>query len=259
MERPSLFALLALLFTPSCVLVIGDWDHARAQVERDDQFDADGVSRLRVECRNGSIQVARGGEDIACHAKLTATARDAEGAERLAAEMFVTAERSGDLLRIYVDAPAEARNWSAAMRLSVPAGLALDLDTSNGRVVVEDSFSSIRAETSNASIQVLCDGDAELETSNASVRLAGTPRTFDIRTSNASAAVELAGDWSGRGKVRTSNGSITIDCAGRLRCATAASTSNGSVHGVRDLRGEPGVGDLVLRTSNASIRVNEQL
>ncbi len=259
MERPSLLALLALLFTPSCVIVIGDWDRESARVERDYQFQADGVSRLRVECRNGSIRVAQGGPEIDCLAKLTASSVDYDEANRLASAMAVRSERSGDLLRLFVEVPEDATGWSASMSLKVPAGLALDLDTSNGRIVVADTFSTIRADTSNASIQVHCDGDAELDTSNGSVRLVGLPETFDIHTSNASATVDLSGDWNGYGQVKTSNGGITINCAGKLRCATSTTTSNGSIRGARDLRGEPEVGELVLRTSNASIRVNEQL
>ncbi len=259
MERPSLLALLALLFTPSCVIVIGDWDRESAKITRVDQFEVDGASKLRVECRNGSIRVAQGGGQVECQTDLTASADSREEANHLVEEMFVTSERKGELLRIYVDVPPAADGWSASMQLQVPAGLALDLDTSNGRIVVEDSFSSVRADTSNGSINVRCDGVAELETSNGSVKLAGMPERFDIHTSNASATVNLAGDWNGEGKIKTSNGSITVNCAGQVRCATTSSTSNGSIKGVRDLRGEPDVGELVLRTSNASIRVHEQL
>ena len=259
MERPSLFALLALLFTPSCVIVIGDFDRESARVQRSAEFDTQGASTLRVECRNGSITVAQGGPTVEVDATLTVNGPDRAEANRMADQLELRSHREDDVLRVFVDVPDDASGWSATMQLRVPAGMALDLDSSNGKIVLQDSFPSVRAETSNGTIIARCDGEAWLDTSNGRVQLIGAPQSFWIDTSNAGVTVDLAGDWNGKGEVRTSNGPIRLNCSGRVRCATTARTSNGPVTGVRDLRGEPGVGELTLRTSNASITVSEAL
>lgn len=256
MARPSVLALPVLLFTSSCVIAIGDGAREQAREERHATFALDGAATVRVEGRNGSLRVVQGGGgEIDCEALLTAWADTRLEAEDELAAMAVVAERSGSVLRIHVDIPPGLHRWAAAMNLRVPAGIALDLDTSNGRIVVEDPFPTVRADTSNAAVEVRCAGRAELATSNGSVALSGPVADFDIHTSNASVTVDLIGDWSGRGEVRTSNGAIALSCSGRLRAAATASTSNGRIRGVENLRREAG-GFLVLRTSNADITLS---
>lgn len=242
MTRLAVCSLFAPLLLPACIVVVGDWGQVSAEAERDSSHPLAGATELRVESRNGSITVVRGeGDTVECHALMSASAGDYEEAAELAAAMRVEATRTGDGLRLKVVEPRGGwRHWGASLRLAVPAGVGLSLATSNGHLEIGAGFGPVRADTSNAS-----------------VRLAGGDADFAIRTSNGHVEVELPDGWAGNGSVETSNGGISVRCDGRLRCAVAAATSNGRVHRTRPDASGQEVGRLVLATSNASIRVEE--
>ncbi|MFW6195000.1 MAG: DUF4097 family beta strand repeat-containing protein, partial [Chloroflexota bacterium] len=110
-----------------------------------------------------------------------------------------------------------------------------NLDTSNGRIDVEDFQGTVRAETSNGTISFLgslaAGGENALETSNGSVtvRLTGDPHIdLDAATSNGRVESELPIDAQTRERdrivgrigeggtvlrIRTSNGSINLEQA----------------------------------------------
>ncbi|HEX9794201.1 MAG TPA: hypothetical protein VGC54_09495 [Planctomycetota bacterium] len=265
MNLPRLLLLPLLCAVPSCTISFGTENHS-AERQENFAFDPQNALRLRVEDRNGSIEVRHGGPRIDAEVLFRATAADPETARDRVDRAEFTAHHEGDTLVLRVTHPDEERHVGARLTLQVPAGMRLDLDTSNAKIRVRDPYANVVASTSNGSIDVDCaGGPAQLASSNGSVTLRGTPTSFDVTTSNASIHLDLDGDFAGDGSARTSNGSISLELGGLLHSGLSTKTSNGKVSVDESLRAPSsfrGAGssahNVDLHTSNASISVRQR-
>lgn len=193
--------------------------------------DAAGVT-VRVEMFNGSIKV-RVGDAGKVHAEVQTTGVGASQSEaeadRAKIEVKLTTDASGAVLlqAVYTPKPTSPDNRSASAVVDVPAGVALDLHTSNGEVT-----------TTGVS------GGVTVDTSNGAVTLSGLAAGADVRTSNGAVSV----DGTGLMQIETSNGKVAVRGEGT---SVRAHTSNGDV----TYEGSFGDGAQVIETSNAAITV----
>ena len=182
--------------------------------------------------------------------------------------------QSGDVVTIKAEQKGRGtisggRSPGADIEVTVPAGTVVDLRTSNGRIEVRGTESPGSVETSNGQIVLEnIGGDFTAETSNGSIEANQSKGSVDLRTSNGS--ITYTGELlpGTRNEMRTSNGGITVRLQGSPSVKLDASTSNGSITsdhpikatstGDNRLIGTIGDGEaeLLLRTSNASVRVN---
>jgi hypothetical protein len=141
------------------------------------------------------------------------------------------------------------------------------LDTSNGAIDVYDSSGTLTADTSNGRIEVVrFVGDLRLDTSNGEMWLEQVAGTVSAETSNGS--VHYTGTPTvGANRIRTSNGSVTVRVPLDASIAFNASTSSGKIRSSLALAGDtegnewsaqlnpPANVTLDLRTSNGTIRI----
>lgn len=276
MRSAALISLLLPAFTTSCVIELGDFGGVKASKEDTLSYSpSTAVSEIFIDTFNGGVTVAVGeGGTVQGTSKAWASSSStAKAQERLATMNWSFAEEGGGRVVLRMGQPASggSNNAGASAKLTVPAGVRVLVDTSNGPVEIIGAFpyawvdtsnapvriegaTDVDVDTSNAPVIVVASGKIQIDTSNAPVTYNGSSRDFLIDTSNAPVEVGLQGDWNGEGVVDTSNGSIRLSCSGLLQCELQHRTSNGKLH----LDG-PAVsgagGKLELDTSNGSINV----
>lgn len=272
----ALLPTIALLSLGSCVFIMND--QVKATVSRDYEMPAANIQTLRVETYNGSIFISEGSASrVECTADFYASASTQADAEAHLTEMTVTSSRDGDTLFLKVPKHSKlgTNNNGAKLRLKVPAGIEVDLFSSNGSVEAEIPFHAPQVRTSNGNVTVQAlsgpvsvktsngvivvddwqaPTKAELTSSNGAVYYTGGALDFNIQTSNGSVKLQLPDGWDGNGVVHTSNSNVTVDCQGTIHAKVSTRTSNGSsrVSGA-DADGD---GRLKIETSNGNIRVN---
>ncbi len=227
--------LWILLAAPVALLVTGCHVlRERAEIVEHKSQDLSGISQVRVETKNGAVDISgdEGKTDIDVHVTKFAHGRTQEEARQNAEAISVEVRRESPdspVLLVIVDVPRELRRKSAGAHLdiSLPPRVALEIRTSNGRVEVTGTEGLVDVVTSNGKVEVShVSGDVEVATSNGSIVVA---------------------DVVGSAKLRSSNGRITLE---RVEAETiVAKTSNGPIHAI-DVSGSAEI-----ETSNGSIEL----
>ncbi len=246
-----------------------------------DNFTVAGSVTLKVDTLGGRIEVAAGSDNLV---QVRAELRDIRRVEYEAIqsgdEIIVTAEKKHSWW-------FPAGNTAADIYVTVPAGTALRLDTSNGDIrvqgttrggIVNTSNGAIRLEevqgdfeanTSNGAIEVNgMQGSAALKTSNGRVTLTGATGEFNVKTSNGAITFSGVLTPGGSSRLVTSNGRIEAELLGSPSVSIDASTSNGEVEhpdlailatdtDSDRLAGTVGAGeaDLYIETSNGDVLI----
>jgi hypothetical protein len=212
-------------------LVLGDMKEP-AEAIADVSFElSPNVHRLTIETFNGSLEVIERAaqEDgdrnalVTGQSKIWTRGKTEEEALAKLAEMDWVYRESGDEAFITLSRPSgRTGNTGGQLRkLMVPAGLTIQLETSNGNI-----------------------------------DLTGACENFALDTSNGRITVQLTENWSGRGTADSSNGRIAVRCDGKLDCSVDMATSNGKPKVLGPpLSEDSGTGSLRLRTSNGHITV----
>ena len=252
---------------------------------RQDSFRVEGIPTLVVENFNGMVEVV--GDSADDGVEVTAEIRHPELVEYLAMQ-----EGETILLRAKPSGRRSFLGWrflnrGAYIRVSLPRKANVDVQTTNGRVVVRriEGVGTVRTSngrieadavignfemrTSNSRINgTRLDGEFRLGTSNGRIEVLDGRGTFDAETSNG--RIRFRGEILSRKESRlvTSNGSIDATLMGEPSLRVSARTSNGSIVCDREIevRGERrkrhlegvvggGEGVLTLRTSNGSITI----
>lgn len=188
------------------------------------------VMELNLETRNGHIRVLPGsGKNYTLQVKAVVRADNEEAArEKKDRSLQLKTDERSFVFR------ATDRDVMASLVLTVPRDLLyrLDLDTSNGRIEVEDLVTQevrgdtsngrivyngvkgrvLKGDTSNGRIEMMEVEAEELQadTSNGSIFMAGTARRFHCDTSNGSITIEPTFKGDGEIRTDTSNGRIRI-------------------------------------------------
>jgi DUF4097 and DUF4098 domain-containing protein YvlB len=135
--------------------------------------------------------------------------------------------------------------------IKVPAAVMLhNIETTNGKIHVENCRGNLNTGTTNGSIEVYnFIGNVDAESSNGKLTINNIDGKVNLGTSNGS--IRVTGS-PGLTKAHTSNGSIKVEMA-KLENDLTLSSSNASIKLYLDKKIKA---DVEARTSNASIKVN---
>jgi len=257
----SLFAALSCFIAGGCITVNSPRASSTGAQRTSVTLNAaaTGAAQLEVRSTNGRIEVRRDPslETVEVEAEIRCVGETQEEAdERLAAARLLATQGDDGTVRVHVELPpmrgGRARHPSDGARISVRTAMAgaVDLETSNGAIVVEGMTGSLRAETGNGAITIEGhDGPVRLSTSNGAIRarriglpaeldtsngrieaefVAGAKGSVSARTSNGAVELVLPADWSGTVAARTSNGRITME-GGSRATSTEVGRSRGTM------------------------------
>ncbi len=268
MKRISVALLLTalMLFLSGCYLDIsGLWLGSSVTGVWEGQLELEG-ERLIVQGFNGDITVEvwdRPDIDV----------RINWAARRHIPDFQPVVDINSNYTRIIWDKSVEEIN-GLSYTISVPAGIELELITSNGKITVSGQpLGTLTARSSNGSVLVTNSGEGELavRTSNGLVRIEDWLGDIDCTTSNGAIHAHLGLATDQHHKLTTSNGSINIVLDRNSAFYFNASTSNSSISS--NLNGrwniQPtgtnfsgvyngGGAEIVARTSNSSISVRSR-
>jgi DUF4097 and DUF4098 domain-containing protein YvlB len=193
--------------------------------------------------------------DIEVRAEKNARAESSEAAQALLEGIRLVHESAGAALEVEVDVP---RKWNRRgyvnLELRVPRGLSTEIVASNGRVVIESLRGSVRAKSSNGSVDITdVVGDIEVATSNAKVCCSCTRGRLVARSSNGKIELE---DHCGSVDASTSNGLIRASLEEMGSEGVSLATSNGRI--VLDLP-EAVDAEVDIRVDNGVIRNDREL
>lgn len=273
-------SLVAACALSSCVFVLND--NERAYETRNYTFDGSGVKLVEVYTYNGSLALdvnRTNATEVNCDARFYATGKTEQIAQDRLIEMTVIGSREADTLRLEVPKHSVlgTSNVGARLKLELPAGVRVNLRTSNGNVDFASPFDQPIVRTSNGNVNLRAasgpikvttsngrvdvqDWDApgvvEIKSSNGGIDYLGGSLDFELVTSNGPVHLELPAGWNGKGYVHSSNGNVHIQSKGRLHADMSASTSNGrvSVSGP-EMDGE---GKITVETSNGMVHVEHK-
>lgn len=248
--------------------------------------------QFATKTHNGGIKVT-GGETEKCDitAKITAKADTEEDAKKLAEQVKIIFERSGDKLTAKVVKPKVIDNKyvGVSFNITLPKQTSLELVTHNGAVIIKEIDGDIEARTHNGAVyaggvkgdllltthngEIRCDGvlgDVKLQTHNGGINCQGVTGNVELSTHNGGAEVVYSADAGPavNASLTTHNGSIKFKAPQGLSAKVEASTHNGSVHtdipitvvgkiSKNKLNGTIGSGEgkLYLKTHNGSIKI----
>jgi len=202
-----------------------------------------GIETVRITTRNGSITV--GVDDSLLEAliegtKTAAGETDEEAATRLD-EIEIRVEPNADDATI-LEVEAILPVLSGSIRdkvdfvITLPRGVDLELDCTNGDIEVEGNEGSVDADAANGAIDVTDNtGDVEANSSNGALTLLDIVGSVVGETANGQIAVKVTMPDNGTVDVKTNNGRITMDIAEEATASLDLQTSNGTI--LADLQG----------------------
>ena len=211
---------------------------------------------VRVQNANGRIRVI--GEDrpdVEVIATKVGRAESDVSAGALVREIRVLCGLVGGALEVEVDVP---RRWNrrghAHLELRVPRGTSVEVSSSNGKIGVENLCGTVRARSSNGSVDVTgIVGDIDVSASNAKVCCSCTQGHLVARSSNGKIQLE---DHRGSIDASTSNGLIVAEVEELGREGVLLATSNGRI--VLELPASVDA-DVDIRVDNGTIRNDREL
>ena len=275
MGKISIFFLLPLLLD-SCVVIDLSDDNVKFEKREIKNFSISNLSKLKVRNENGDIESRAWDEDyIRITFEKSATGRDKSDAEENIRDIKIDIYEDTDpkTLVVYVKTPKfTGTSYVCNVILNVPNSIYLDLESSNGSIIVEGSNNGINCETSNGSINIQdTEGDANLTTSNGKIIVKNHYGEIYGKTSNGEINVDMVLPEKGKCVLKTSNGTITLSIPATTSATIEASTSNGKIEivnldvsiikiGKSELKGEMGKGEgyINLETSNGRILVKKR-
>ena len=243
--------------------------------------------QFATKTHNGEIKVT-GAQTEKCDitAKITARADTTENAKKLAEQVKIKFERSGDKLTSKIEKP---KYVGVSLYITLPKQTGLDLITHNGAIVINQIDGDIEARTHNGAVraggingsvvltthngEIRCDGvlgDAKLQTHNGGINCNGVTGKVELSTHNGGAKVVYSEDAAPavNASLTTHNGGIELKTPKGLSAKVEASSHNGSVHTdipitvvgkirKNKLNGTIGSGEghLFLKTHNGSINI----
>lgn len=161
------FSLLIVAFSFGCGNID---DICKAKYEKTEHLSAPLAQGQTLELRNNVGEITITGADVAeCSitAAITAKAKTEEDAEKLAEEVRIKLEPSGDKLYIKVEKPADKFGQSIIIdfNITVPKQTALQLATDVGEIKIENITKSIKTETDVGAVYCKeITGDVDIET-----------------------------------------------------------------------------------------------
>lgn len=249
-------------------------------VEQDDDFTVEGTPTLDVRTENGFIEIKTGVDgEVHVHVNL-------RGTDKIDYE--VTQGGNTITVEAQIDQAGWFSNVGADITITTPVNTKVELDTSNGRIVVDGIQGSGDIQTSNGRISLqnvkgdfdastsngrinldMMEGTAKLKSSNGAIDLENVSGEFDASTSNGSISFKGRMIAGSDNRLTSSNGKVNVELWTPISISLDAATSNGDVDcempilatKTEDdhLVGKIGDGgtDLYIRTSNSDVNIKE--
>jgi len=236
-------------------------------------INAAGVNELQIRSHNGEIVYA--GDQDSPEIKVTAVKKGGGRSEEQAAEAL-------EAIEVFVE-PADdgvqklgwrwkgdkRLNWSAQVNFEIagPAGVALDIETHNGRVNVSGADASAHIVTHNGRIGAEVGGDTlYARTHNGAISATFAGKSATLLTHNGGIDAALAAVGSVGGKIETHNGSVEVEFGPQAGSKVLCQTHNGRIKSELPGAGKPAsrrletvVGEggdpLTVSTHNGAIRL----
>ena len=218
-------ALIALALAASaCDVNIGEHglsmglSAGKAQNEWTKTYTVSPGGRLEIVNINGVINAAPAtGGQIEVRAERIAKGSNDEAAQELLKQIEIVETASADLVRIETKAPrqsfgrsgSEVRYW-----VKVPAGLAVNFETVNGGVRLENLDGQVVASTTNGGVKGSgLKGQVKASTTNGGVDIAMSEVTgeIDLDTTNGGIRLTLPRTTRAHVEARCTNGGVSID------------------------------------------------
>ena len=199
-ESGLVFCLCLLTLLSNGCINMGDAFKAKYERTENVSVPAADVAELDVETNVGSITVT--GADVTdCDitAEITVKAKTKEEAQKLAEEVEIEVETSGDKLTIKAKKPAALKKRSLAVdfKITAPKRLKLSCSTHVGTVKVSDIQGPIKANVNVGSIicrQVFADVELESNVGDVKVKYAGSaPRACNAEITTNVGSIEFTG------------------------------------------------------------------
>jgi hypothetical protein len=259
-------ALAVLLLLPSAACLSSFSDTLERPFTR--TFEASGASLVRVRVAGGGITVTTGDSDHV-DARLTARVRTNSESEadswlsdydvvleRQGSEIVVSARRKPG--RVWTQVFGDHGQVQFSAELTVPAGIAVDLDTSGGSIRVEGRRTGpVKADTSGGGITIDGgSGDIDADTSGGGIRIGEalgqlradtSARTVALDTSGGGIKIGIDPRASLRIGAETSGGGVSVDGLDLTRLVRERQRITGTLNA--------GDGTLRAQTSGGSIRI----
>ncbi len=224
-RRPVLAVLALAGLAAACDVSVGeggfsmDLAHGRAKDTWTRDYAVEPGARLELINVNGRISAEpAAGDRVELSAERTARASTDEAARELLGRIEMREEVGPSKVRVEVRQPRTFGMSGAEMvwTVKVPAGVVVDLRTTNGRVAVNGLTGEVRARTVNGGVQGRGLGAA----------------IVDASTVNGGVDVELlqALPADGRVALEAVNGGVTLAIPGESRASIAARVVNGGIN-----------------------------
>ncbi len=232
---------------------------------------ASGMQTVKLTTENGFIKSAVWSSD-SIHIVLEkwATGTSATDAEDHIPDIKVyqTKDTISGVFKIEVDVPdLSERSYGCNITVNLPESLALEFESSNGEIVVENSIGGMDCHTSNGAISLEnTRGAGDLETSNGKIDVKNHTGELSGTSSNGDVSAEVILPRGGDCILKTSNGKLTLAIPDTTSAMIDAITSNGKIEIVdlsvtilkleqTEFKGKmgDGAGTIQVETSNGDI------
>ena len=166
--------------------------------------DAAGASVLNIDAGPGSLDIrgASGANEVQVTAVIKVDSRNDDKAQKIVAEdVVLELERRGDRIELVSDVRDGwmGQDISIALEVTMPAGLALQVDDGSGSLTIEDVSADVRVDDGSGSIKIRNVGPLRIDDGSGSIDVVNVMGDASII------------DGSGSIKIRGVAGSVTID------------------------------------------------
>jgi hypothetical protein len=204
---------------------IGDSDPIRTQQEQMVPRSAVPVLKVRA-AQNGGIHVEGWDRDEYSIRMCLAVANDGDtNANEVLNQVKLTIQNG----EVSVQGPS-TRDWVAFLLIQTPRGGALQLNSYNGPIGLNEVSGSIEAHNVNGPLTLRgVSGQVRADVQNGPITVAGGGGDFRLKAQNGPLTVALDGyQWDGELEGRTQNGPLTLKLAEGFRSSVLVETSKHS-------------------------------
>lgn len=276
MRKYLILALLPLVFS-ACTVSLDGIDDFRADKVQSMDFSASNMRKVIANTENGRIESNVWDKNsINVMFKKWATGNDDKDAEDNVddIDINIVEDKNSGVLNIEVDFPHHfGTSYGCDIYIDLPADLYMDLRTSNGDVEVVGSTKGLKCDTSNGRIVIEnTEGYADLRTSNGKITVIDHYGDINGKTSNGEISADVVLPERGECILKTSNGKMNLSIPQSTSAMIEADTSNGKIE-IEDLDIETiemnrnrtsfvgqigsGKGNMDLETSNGNITISK--
>lgn len=260
-------ALGTVMIFALSVLAARAFAEEAAQERFEKTYELAGVTKVRIQNVNGIIRIETGDKDQ-LHVVAIKKVKGADAEDTLKqTEIRVT--KTGETISIETVLPKKMNrfrflfwgrqdNADVEYDVTLPAGIRVEAETVNGRIVATGRTGALVLNTVNGSVKVESqDAPLKVNTVNGSVEVAfaGPMRKADLETVNGSVTVSCSKESSIRYDLQTVNGRIQSEFASlNVEGKWGPKEARGDINGGREhLSVETVNGEVRLRSSEAAV------